>query len=136
MRYTILIIFILVIGCAAKNTNESLKDDEVFEDFFKEFSSNPTFQSSRINFPLKHSYYDGESLIDDEISGNDWEYIDFGQDSLASARKEDAYSIELKSNQNSVEYLRKGIDNGISMSYYFEKRKAQWFLVKILDRSN
>lgn len=136
MRYIILIIFNLLIGCAAKNTNESLKGDEVFKDFFKEFSSNSNFQLSRIQFPLKHSYYDGDSLMEDEIASDDWEYIDFNRDSSASARKEDAYSIELKSSPSSVEYVRKGIDNGISMSYYFEKKKTQWFLVKIVDRSN
>lgn len=134
-----LLISIIVAGCAVKSRNDSsVKADGTFEIFFKEFSRDSVFQSSRIKFPLKHSYYEdyGEALTDGEIKAEEWKHIDFRNDSLASTRKEDAYSIEIIKNDLGVEYLRKGIDNGISMSFHFEKEGAQWFLIKIVDRSN
>jgi hypothetical protein len=142
MKYVVYIILLsLTAGCAIKSTNESSsKNDESFEDFFKKFGSSEKFQASRIKFPLKLSYYDEyeeDSLTDSEIKAEDWKFVDFGKDSLASTKKEDAYNIEvIKNGLDAVEYLRKGIDNGISISYYFEKEKTKWFLVKIVDRSN
>lgn len=137
MKYvTYIILLSLTIGCAIKNGTDSSMDDKSFDFFFEEFSSKPDFQASRIQFPLKHAYYE-DTLVESVINADEWKYIDFRNDQKASARNEDAYNVEIiNKNFGAIEYLRKGIDNGISMSFHFEKKGGQWFLIKIVDRSN
>ena len=145
MKYTNLFFIgcFLVIGCAVKNKRDvgsrSIQQDSSFQAFFLQFSGDSLFQISRIQFPLKYSYFEGysDSLMVERIEVNDWNYIDFKDDSLAYKNIEDAYQIHfIEKGQDRVEYLRKGIDNGINMNYAFKRIVSQWFLVEIVDRSN
>jgi hypothetical protein len=132
-------------SCALKSKNDaalgtlSIATDRSFEAFFKQFSTDSIFQESRIVFPLRHTFYDvyEDTLTSATINANDWTFIDFRKDSLAVSLKEDAFNIEInKKDSLNVDYLRKGIDNGISMTYSFEKRDSRWYLIDIIDDSN
>jgi hypothetical protein len=144
MKYFFLICTIVVLGCAVKKTeysetNNSLQSDKTFTDFFNMFSIDSAFQSERIKYPLSYFYYEdySDSLSSKEIKIGEWRYINFADDSIASTYKEDAYSIEINEKDSiNVDYLRKGIDNGISIIYSFEKDGGRWYLTKIMDRSN
>jgi hypothetical protein len=145
MKYTnlFLISFFLVLGCAVKSKKDvdpiRIQQDSSFQDFFIKFGRDSLFQISRIQFPLKYSYFEGynDSLMVDRIGVKDWNYIDFRDDSLAYKNNEDAYQIYfIEKGPNRVEYLRKGVDNGIDMNYTFERIVSQWFLVEIVDRSS
>ena len=140
-----LLIFTIVVACAVKNkdesssSNPSLQSDNSFDDFFKNFSTDSAYQISRIKFPLKYFSYedDPDSLTSTDINIGEWTYINFSNDSLAASRKENAFNVEIdRKDSTIVEYLRKGIDNGISMVYSFEKDGARWYLTKIIDQSN
>lgn len=137
------IILILLTGCVLKNKGDvglrSTQQDSSFKDFFMKFSRDSLFQISRIQFPLKYSYFEeyNDSLMVERIEIKDWNYIDFEDDSMAYKNNEDAYQIRfIEKGRDSVEYLRKGIDNGINMSYTFKRIVSQWFLVEIVDRSS
>ena len=145
MKHIILfsIACILVIGCAVKNKRDvnfrSTQQDSSFQDFFRQFATDSLFQIARVKFPLIYSYYDGcdDSLTVERIEVKDWNYIDFDDDSLAYKNNEDAYRIHfIEKGHDRVEYLRKGIDNGINMNYTFERVASQWYLVEIVDKSN
>lgn len=136
--------YMVLMGCSAKKNMDSSKEatltDSSFKDFFLRFSIDSAFQTSRIKFPLGYSYYDGydsDSLSVDTIKLEDWTFIDFSDDSLAAKNEEDAYQVEFtETDPNVVEYLRKGIDNGIFVNYHFSKVHGKWYLTKIADRSN
>lgn len=133
------LICLFLTGCSAKKNVDSAKNvsDSSFEDFFSRFSTDSVFQVSRIKFPLEYSYYDDDSLSMDKINSEEWAYLDFSDDSLASKSEVDAYNIEfIEVDRNMIEYLRKGIDNGIFVSYRFRKTHGRWHLTEIVDRSN
>lgn len=134
----------IVLGCAVKKTESSqntdaLQNDKTFTEFFSTFGIDSAFQAERIKYPLLYFYFEdySDSLSSNEIKMGEWRYINFADDSLAATYKENAYSIEInEKDSKAVDYLRKGIDNGISVIYSFEKDEGRWYLTKITDRSN
>jgi ribosomal protein L19 len=68
----------------------------------------------------------------------DWLFEDFINDHDAMKSKYDQFEgIVLKISNIEYKYVRKGIDNGIKIEYYFELEieDCRWFLVKIINSS-
>jgi hypothetical protein len=115
------------------------QENESFDTFFKKFSSDSIFQLCRIRFPL--SYYVVDIMDNEEefiLLTKDWLFEDFINDHDAMKSKYDQFEgIVLKISNIEYKYVRKGIDNGIKIEYYFELEieDCRWFLVKIINSS-
>ena len=138
---------VLLLSCSGKPTespNDSgsvlvVTGDKGFEDFFREFTVDPTFQEERINYPLPYFYYEeyADTMSINEIDMGSWRYINFADDSLAKNKKTDAYTVHVDQQDSiTVDYTRHGVDNGIFVTYSFRKEAGIWYLTKIEDRSN
>jgi hypothetical protein len=105
-------------------------DDETFESFIEKFSLDSLFQESRIVFPLKKKYLN-ENLKEEEKFV---EAIDWWRVILEST---DNYSMRFfenkKVNLGMVEF--RGVENGVSVTYTFELKGGEWFLVEMEDFS-
>ena len=110
-----------------------------FKEFFTIFGSDSLFQIANITFPLTYSTFDIE---DNEtqilILKKNWKFIDFTNDAKARNYKMNAFEVILKKDGNCMIYIKKGIDNGINVNYYFyfSVKKNIWTLKKIIDRSS
>jgi len=141
------LICMLLSACGPKQQEESTQNgpelivagDGDFKDFFNNFSSDPTFQEERIKYPLPYFYYEeyADTMSINQIDMGGWQFVNFAGDSLAKNKKTDAYTIDLdRPDSTTVDYTRRGVDNGIFVTYFFRKEAGRWYLIKIEDRSN
>jgi hypothetical protein len=110
---------------------------EAFDTFFQQFSEDSIFQLSRIQFPISYYSVDIEDNKEEFVfSTDDFWYIDFTVDSEAATRSVDAYEPIIEREDSKAVYVRKGIDNGIRIEYYFERNdEGKWHLTQIVDNS-
>ena len=109
--------------------------DAKFETFIQYFSQDSIFQVSRIDFPLKVKASDGKEETETIINKSDFRKLTFG-DQSAKTREFDKYEYTFKVNGNKAIIEIRGIDNGICIDIYFEKRNGKWRLVSWLDSSD
>jgi hypothetical protein len=87
-------------------------------------------------FPLKYTSEEiEEGLVHETIDESKWYYIDFNKDKFANSLSEDAYSFEIIKKKDKVEYIRKGIDNGINVIFVFKLKDGRWYLTSVSDLS-
>jgi len=105
-------------------------DNETFESFMEKFSLDSLFQESRIVFPLKKKYLN-ENLkeVEKVVEAKDWWRVILEATDDYKMR----YFENEKVNQGIVEF--RGIENGVSLTYIFELRDGEWFLVEMEDLS-
>ncbi len=143
------VIIIIMSGCAETKKEEASEASEKvpetkeiireeFDTFFKRFSEDSVFQLSRIDFPISYYSVDIEDNKEEYVyNKNDFWYINFIEDSEAATRNADAYEPVIEKGDSKTRYIRKGIDNGIRIEYYFEMNdKGEWYMVEIVDNSN
>lgn len=143
------VMVILMSGCGETKKEEALKAGETapktreiireeFDTFFKRFSEDSVFQLSRIDFPISYYSVDIEDNKEEFVyDKNDFWYIDFTEDRQAATRNTDAYEPVIEKGDLKTRYIRKGIDNGIRIEYYFERNATgEWYMVEIVDNSN
>ncbi|UOY06615.1 DUF4348 domain-containing protein [Muricauda sp. SCSIO 64092] len=115
---------------------EMAKDcDQTFDDFFKRFARDSTFQKTRVKFPLRLSYYKDvldDSLSIDVIKKSSYSYIDLRENNPMVGND---YEVSFEENGNQMDYYLTGIDNGILITYVFKQNENCWYLVEILDES-
>jgi len=89
------------------------------------------FQESRIVFPLKKRYLN-ENLKEVEklVEKADWWRVILEATDNYSMR----YFENKKVNQGVVEF--RGIEKGGNITYIFELKAGEWFLVEMMDLSN
>jgi len=108
-----------------------------FQAFFNRFAADSAFQTQHIAFPLTYRITDIED--NEEVltfNATTWYFIDFTEDKEAANREIDAYEGLFKATgKDKMLYIRKGIDNGINIYYYFEMHLNKWYLVKVFDFS-
>lgn len=105
-------------------------NNETFESFIEKFSLDSLFQESRVVFPMKKKYIDMDlKEVVKIVEAKDWWRVVFESTDDYSMR----YFEKEKENRGFVEF--KGIENGISITYVFELRDGEWFLVEIEDLS-
>jgi len=128
----ILLYLFLIFNFSCQKHNESLKPkiketekikDEDFEVFLDKFNSDSTFQTSRINFPIKTIQLDTENLKENTIEYNQSNYH------LSKIDKQSKYyKIEKVIMSDSAKVYLKGIDNGIYIEFFFFKKNGIWKL--------
>lgn len=105
-------------------------NNETFESFIEKFSLDSLFQESRIVFPLKKKYLkENLTAVEKLVVEKDWWRVVLEATDDYSMR----YFEKEKENQGFVEFT--GIENGINITYVFELKNGEWFLVKIEDLS-
>ncbi len=105
-------------------------NDETFESFIEKFSLDSLFQESRVIFPLKKKYLNGnlkpvEKLVDE----HDWWRVVLAATNDYSMR----YFENEKVNQGIVEF--RSIESEVKITYVFELKNGEWFLVEVEDLS-
>lgn len=149
-KYLIILPAIILASCLKTNTDSNEKTSntvkivqedkhklEAFEDFFIEFSKDSVFQLKHIKEPMKYSYYEdvmSEKLTDSIM--DEYTFIDFSKDRLAINNDINKFTVSITKSNGSVQYERKGYDNGILEIYNFESNNNCWLLSSIIDKSN
>ena len=108
--------------------------DSKFEKFIEYFNKDSLFQVSRIDFPLKVRAFDEDKEIETVITKSDFRMLHFG-DKSAKTREYDKYEETIKVNGNKAVIKTRGIDNGIFIDIYFEKKNGTWKLLTWVDSS-
>jgi hypothetical protein len=112
---------------AASNKN----DLEDFNHFFRLFNHDTVFQISRINFPLKVKINNDDlELVDYVIPKEKYTTIN-----LDKKPEERNYNQQLILKKDKAVIQQRGIDNGIFIDYFFEKKDGKWQLVTWVDIS-
>lgn len=110
--------------------------DNNFNDFIEKFSTDTTFQISRIKFPLKIQWYDvsnfKDTLIYKDRSG--FKMMDFRKKPKSQNDNWEQKIVVDKNNTTATIEIR-GIENGLVVDYFFEKINAAWMLIEIHDSS-
>lgn len=115
---------------------------ERFEDFFEKFKTDSVFQHERVQFPFlsERVNLDNDSgsdeFITDFIEEDDWTFANFDYDESIAKRVLDAYTQEVRAEKDRAVVEIRGVDNGIWIDYYFERRKGRWMLISEKDSSN
>lgn len=124
------------IGNSQRAEDETLCNQD-FDTFFKRFASDSVFQKQRVKFPLKWFFFEDsyEKLSSDILEKSDYNFIDFREDKDAMKNESGKYEIIIEKGDHEVNYLLKGYDNGIYLSYKFELFNSCWFMVEIKDQS-
>lgn len=105
-------------------------DNETFESFIEKFSLDSLFQESRVVFPLKKKYLNENSKEAEKfVEAVDWWRVILEPTDNHSMR----YFENKKKSQGIVEF--RGIENGINVTYIFELRDGEWFLIEMEDLS-
>ena len=116
-------------GCSKKleQSNDNGWNDLTKEqqEFWNSFDSNIIFQKKHVKFPLTI-----ETPTYEEVDENNYKSYWIYDDSEPTV-----LSYEYKDNEN-FNIIKRGADNGIRVTYTFEKENDEWHLVYVLDESN
>ena len=129
----------LIVGCKNKEaSNTETADVQVsnstadttkdYEEFFKKFENNESYQLSHIKFPIKYVSESPDGSENKEIKKSEYKY--------SNAFKEDIKCEYKKINDNEFNAEVRGVESGIAVDYLFNKFDNEWYLVKIIDYSN
>ena len=121
------------VDTATKLTPVNLDDD--FNVFIQYFSKDSLFQISRIDFPFTIREYDvmNDTEIVRTIDKSNFKKLDFTIKKTKSAT--DNWQQEININKNKATIEIRGIENGIMLDIFFEKKFGQWKFVTWVDHS-
>ncbi|MBK6265644.1 DUF4348 domain-containing protein [Marivirga sp. S37H4] len=155
-QFHLLLLSFCLLNCSTKNTDNQTTNqvtdkqakhintdstaaanpDIDFDSFLREFSSNKEFQLLRVDFPLKVKILEIEDKEEIQaISKEEWHHTNLLDTANIKSRKVDAYSQTMHVNESEAIIELRGIDNGISIDYKFQKVKGRWYLKEILNAS-
>jgi len=107
-----------------------------FLGFLYEFSKDTSFRNSHIKLPLKFTYLDMDDLEDTTEYLTLKNLADFNYDLFKDKYFYFFHSgLDKIDNSDKICLLFRGIDNGIFMMYYFERKDDTWQLVEEQDYS-
>lgn len=115
--------------------NNTKSEDYNFSDFIKRFTTDSVFQINHVKFPLEDVAIEldednNDSASTSYIKKSEWKFYSF-KDTIC-----DGIKLEHQFDTINFTCTELGIDTGVRIDYYFEKKGAQWFLTKIVDVSN
>ncbi|SIT94813.1 DUF4348 domain-containing protein [Pontibacter indicus] len=111
--------------------NKEVKGEkEDFDSFFPKFSSDSTFQLSRVEFPYKIILVEDEGTVTRYLGKKDWSYVDFSQMQVGKHHLE-----KKEESNNTVTVLYTLEDTGVYISYKFNKKQGKWMLTSMEDSS-
>lgn len=110
--------------------------DSNFETFLSLFNKDSLFQVSRIVFPLKVKELelgDPSEMLDKSINKEEHRKLDFSLPEFKDSIDNYTQNIRLEKNNATIEI--RGVDNGIIMDVFFEKKNGKWMLISWTDSS-
>jgi hypothetical protein len=113
------------------------KVDRDFNLFVEKFSEDSAFQLDRTSFPLRIKQYDIDNDKDTILyrQRSAFEMMDFRKKKSDGRYDQWKQEIVMDKNQTKARIEIRGIENGIMVDYYFEKKDGKWMLVNIDDAS-
>lgn len=120
------------------NTLKS-NDSENFINFLFRFMNDSSFQISRTKFPFKINTWTGTEEESKDTTyfkvQSQWSFISLynGLDSLTNFSND--LNSEIK-DRNNINVMIQGVENGIAMTYRFQKIDNLWFFVELEDNSD
>lgn len=108
--------------------------DNNFKDFLTLFNKDSIFQISRVKFPMTVEFADPEKDYDyskEVINIKNYHKLNLIKDE--SPNPEYEQNIEVKNKKAVVDF--RGIENGISSEFIFEKINGKWMLITWVDAS-
>jgi hypothetical protein len=136
MRYSIILLFMILWGCESKPQTKTIKEKvsnyiEPFDTFLTKFSSDSTFQNSRIKFPLLSKTDDGEDSEQNFISQKEWGFSDL------TKLKSPKYILTKEKISDKEYHLTFQIqDTGVHVIYVFNQEHFKWVLSSITDNGD
>jgi len=125
----IIILLTLIFMCSCQQQCNRNKNAEDFEQFYDAFFSDAEFQNSRLQFPLKGSYTDFDTVM--KWEKNNWEFLSF---QILSA---DTSEFDIRDDRTDMEILQgmycKGC--GYSLEIKFELINKKWFLTYLQENN-
>jgi hypothetical protein len=110
--------------------------DDNFELFIKHFSEDSVFQISRITFPFKQTITGIEDEKDSIRLINMSEFFEkFDFRTKEYNGRYDKWKQFVKIDGEKAVIQIRGIDNGIFVDYYFEKKNGRWTFLEVIDSS-
>lgn len=110
--------------------------DANFETFLSYFNQDSVFQISRIDFPFKIMENDLDyKPVEQIIQKSEWRKIDFSYDKASANTEFDRYQQTNVVDRDKAVIEVRGIDNGIFVDVYFEKKNGKWMLLTWIDHS-
>jgi hypothetical protein len=140
MRYFLLLLILSFSLSCKEQKNQTVSSDqdiENFDTFFKTFAKDSIFQSQRIIFPFKMTYWESE-LETPSIEYYDttnYRFLNFDYKPSYSKREIDAYTQEIKFYQDTARVEIRGVDNGIYIDTDFIIVKGLWYCSHFTDSS-
>jgi len=112
------------------------ENKEHFDLFIQDFSSDSSFQMSRIQFPLPFKTMNHETYEEMEmtLSEDQWNFHSVLPNHESFTQTYDNFNMEMDDSGERVFSLT-GNSNGINIHYYFKRVGGKWFLVKFEDTS-
>jgi hypothetical protein len=110
--------------------------------FFGKFKLDSVFQLESVKFPFLREWVDTsndeapDKLNKEFIKKENWRYANFYYDESFATRGLDAYTQKIKIQPNRAVIEIRGVDNGIWIDYFFEKKVSKWMLISEKDSSN
>jgi hypothetical protein len=149
LKYIFILMILFFVSCKPKSTDtgssnqlaDSLtisKDNEQedFNEFYKKFTADSTFQMERTKFPFRVLWISDDGETTHETQREDWTHSTFYYDDSYATRPVDAYKQEVKLYADSAKVEQRGVDNGIYVDYLFKRDKGKWILFTGRDYSN
>ncbi|MFM9948680.1 MAG: DUF4348 domain-containing protein [Saprospiraceae bacterium] len=110
--------------------------DANFETFLSYFNKDSVFQISRIDFPFKIKENDSDyKPVERIIQKSEWRKIDFSYDESSANTEFDRYEQKNVVDGDKAVIEVRGIENGIMVDVYFEKKNGKWKLLTWVDSS-
>jgi hypothetical protein len=130
----VLMVFFGLLSC--NKSNKSAPDQD-FKVFLEQISEDSLLQKKRIAWPLKVVYLglDNEPDSSFYLQERDFSYMDFRIKNRNTTTDSWVQKIEIAPNYSTAKVLFTGIDNGILVEYFFEKKPNGWVLVSLKDAS-
>lgn len=128
-----IVITLMLVSCntdAQKTNKSNVQTGEKFKEFFQKFEANPTFQMSRITFPLTLMKSDEDGGKEKQlIKKSQWKYTNMLKlhDAIITYKKISVDSMN-------VQYAIK--DTGVSVDHIFCEKQGVWKLCLIVDNSD
>ena len=112
------------------------QDKEYFDSFLYEFSSDSSFQMSRIQFPLpfKTMNYETYEEVEMDLSMEQWNFHSVLPSHESFTQTYDNFETEMDDSGERV-FSITGNRNGINVYYFFKRIDGKWFLIKFKDTS-
>jgi len=135
------IVLIICLSCSFplfSQENKKIDREKVhenFDDFLEKFATDSLFQTERIKFPVEVVTLDDDfNEITKKVSKSNWkmDYIFYGGEKVVQIY--DNFKSEIKDTDERLLHWH-GIDNGISILYYFKRIDGLWYLIKFEDTS-